>query len=50
MEYEIKAKENDVEKFEDYKDSLTGEPGKEQEHILTGFRQAFEKIMKNVEE
>ena len=42
-----KAKENGVEEFEDYEDSLTGEQKKEREHILTGYRQAFEKIVKD---
>ncbi len=42
-----KAKENGVEEFEDYEDSLTGEQRKEREQILTGYRQAFERIMKD---
>ena len=33
-----------ADRFEDYEDSLTR---KEREHILTGYRQAFEKIMRD---
>ena len=36
-----------MEEFEDYEDSLTGEQRKEREHILMGYRQVFEKIMKD---
>ena len=36
-----------TDRLEDYEDSLTGEQRKERERVLTGYRQAYEKIMKD---